>query len=207
MVFEVFWNIILGVVGSIISSVIVSRVFLLQGDNQKQLEILEANVNKISYIHGELSVLRKVVEIIHDQDVNLRQRIAPYEEATDEDILDSQKTMDKVQCEILEMMKKDVDKTNVELGNLFLVNAEAMEVIRCCLEYVRKIQAMKNCSFASFDKLDVLYKNAKQQYETYAVSNRKRLIKQVISDPVMIVLYVIVLLIIVGAIISKIYGI
>lgn len=81
-----------------------------------------------------------------------------------------------------------------------------MKVIRCCLEYVRKIQSMQNCSFSSFDKLDVLYKNAKQQYETYVASNRKRLIKQIISDPVMIVLYVIVLLIIVGAIISKIYG-
>lgn len=48
MIFDILWNIILGVTGGIISSVIVSRVFLIQGDNQKQLELLETNINKIS---------------------------------------------------------------------------------------------------------------------------------------------------------------
>jgi len=42
------WNVILGIIGGIISSVIVSRVFFLHEDNQKQLEHLSANVNKKS---------------------------------------------------------------------------------------------------------------------------------------------------------------
>lgn len=152
MIFDILWNIILGVTGGIISSVIVSRVFLIQGDNQKQLELLETNINKISYIHGELSVIKKVAEIIHDQEIDMRNRVEPYEGASDAEILSSQRIMDDLQSEILGVLKKDIDKTNVELDHIFLVNQEAIVVIKSCLDYVQKIQAMKNCSFAVFDE-------------------------------------------------------
>ena len=120
MIFDILWNIILGVTGGIISSVIVSRVFLIQGDNQKQLELLETNINKISYIHGELSVIKKVAEIIHDQEIDMRNRAEPYAGASDAEILSSQRIMDDLQSEILGVLKKDIDKTNVELDHISL---------------------------------------------------------------------------------------
>lgn len=207
MIFDILWNIILGVTGGIISSVIVSRVFLIQGDNQKQLELLETNINKISYIHGELSVIKKVAEIIHDQEIDMRNRVEPYEGASDAEILSSQRIMDDLQSEILGVLKKDIDKTNVELDHIFLVNQEAMVVIKSCLDYVQKIQAMKNCSFAVFDELDKLWNNANKQFENYAISNKKRLLKQIATDRIMLVLYIIVFLIVIGAVAAKYLGI
>lgn len=207
MIFDILWNIILGVTGGIISSVIVSRVFLIQGDNQKQLELLETNINKISYIHGELSVIKKVAEIIHDQEIDMRNRAEPYAGASDAEILSSQRMMDDLQSEILGVLKKDIDKTNVELDHIFLVNQEAMVVIKSCLDYVQKIQAMKNCSFAVFDELDKLWNNANKQFENYAISNKKRLLKQIATDRIMLVLYIIVFLIVIGAVAAKYLGI
>ena len=195
MIFDILWNIMLGVTGGIISSVIVSRVFLIQGDNQKQLELLETNINKISYIHGELSVIKKVAEIIHDQEIDMRNRAEPYAGASDAEILSSQRMMDDLQSEIL------------GLDHIFLVNQEAMVVIKSCLDYVQKIQAMKNCSFAVFDELDKLWNNANKQFENYAISNKKRLLRQIATDRIMLVLYIIVFLIVIGAVAAKYLGI
>lgn len=37
MIFNVLWTILLGVIGGIVSSLIVSRVFVIQGEYQQQL--------------------------------------------------------------------------------------------------------------------------------------------------------------------------
>ena len=49
MIFSALWNIILGIAGGIISSVIVSRVFLLQSKFQNCLDSLEFGLGKINY--------------------------------------------------------------------------------------------------------------------------------------------------------------
>ena len=72
MISSVLWDISLGIISGVISSVIVSKVFLIYGDNQKQLEILETNINKIDFIHGELSAMKKVTEVFHDQEIDMR---------------------------------------------------------------------------------------------------------------------------------------
>ena len=38
--FDVLWTILLGIVGGVISSVIVSRVFMIQGEYQQQVKFI-----------------------------------------------------------------------------------------------------------------------------------------------------------------------
>ena len=90
MIFDILWNVILGIVGGIISSVIVSRVFFLHGDNQKQLDHLSTNVCKINYLLGKLTAFMELAEAIHDDDIEMRNRVGLYEETTDDEILASQ---------------------------------------------------------------------------------------------------------------------
>ena len=205
--FDILCNIILGIVGGIISSVIVSRVFLLHGDNQKQLERLSTNVNKISFLHGELTAFMKVVETIHDDDVDLRNRVSPYDDATVDEILSSQKAMDDYQQGLLETLKEDVDKINIELENLFLVDTEAHDIVQCCIEFVHDIRGMNHLTFAAFDKLGELREKINEMFREYVSANKKRLMKQILTDPVMIVLCIVVLVIVIGAIIAKNIGI
>lgn len=205
--FDILWNVILGIVGGIISSVIVSRVFFIHGDNQKQLEHLSTNVNKISFIHGELTAFMKLVESIHDDDVEMRNREVPYDNASDDEILASQKTMDDYQQRLLETLKEDVDKINIELENLFLVDIEAQEVVQHCIRFVHEIRGMNYLSFAAFDELGKQRNKINEMFREYVSNNKKRLLKQIVKDPVMVALCVIVLGIILGAVVAKAFGI
>ena len=205
--FEILFNIILGVVGGIISSVVVSRVFLLHGDNQKQMERLSINVNKISFLHGELTAFMKVVEAIHDNDTDMRNRVAPYDDASDDEILSSQKAMDDYQQGLLEMLKEDVDKINVELESLFLVDIEAQEIVQRCIEFVHDIRSMSYLSFAAFDELGEVHNIINERFLEYISKNKKHLVAQILKDPVIITSYVIVSVIVIGAIVAKVFGI
>ena len=205
--FDMLWNVILGIIGGIISSVIVSRVFFLHGDNQKQLDHLSANVNKISFIHGELTAFMKMVETIHDDDVEMRNRETPYDNASDDEIRASQKMMDDYQQGLLETLKEDLDKINIELENLFLVDIEAQGIVQHCIEFVHNIRCMNHLSFAAFDELGELRKKINEMFREYVSANKRRLIKQILKDPVMIALCVVVLVIVIGAVVAKTFGI
>ena len=207
MISSNLWNIFIGIFSGVISSIIVSKVFLIYGDNQKQLEILETNINKIDFIHGELSAMKKVTEVFHDQEIDMRSRANPYEGASDEEILSSQEMTDDLQKRILVMLKKDIDKINVELNHIFCVNQEAMVVIKSYSDYIRRIKKMKACTFSAYNEIDELWNRADKQFEKYARSNKKRLIKQIMTDPFLIVLCIFVLLIIVITVITQILGI
>ena len=207
MISSVLWDISLGIISGVISSVIVSKVFLIYGDNQKQLEILETNINKIDFIHGELSAMKKVTEVFHDQEIDMRSRANPYEGASDEEIITSQEMTDDLQKRILAMLKMDIDKINIELNHIFCVNQEAGVVIKSYSDYIRGIKKMKACTFAAYNEIDELWNRADRQFEKYARSNKKRLIKQILTDRFLIILCIIILLIIVTAAITQIFGI
>lgn len=207
MISSNLWNIFIGIFSGVISSVIVSKVFLIYGDNQKQLEILETNINKIDFIHGELSAMKKVTEVFHDQEIDMRSRANLYEGASDEEIISSQEMTDDFQKRILVMLKKDIDKINVELNHIFCVNQEAMVVIKSYSDYIRRIKKMKACTFSAYNEIDELWNRADKQFEKYARSNKKRLIKQILTDRFLIILCIIILLIIVTAAITQILGI
>ena len=74
-------------------------------------------------------------------------------------------------------------------------------------DYIREIKKMKACTFAAYNEIDELWNRADRQFEKYARSNKKRLIKQILTDRFLIILCIIILLIIVTAAITQIFGI
>ena len=66
--FNVLWNILLGTVGGIISSVIVSRVFFIQGEYQQQTKFVDGIIRKLATIRAYLSVCKSVFEVSYDED-------------------------------------------------------------------------------------------------------------------------------------------
>ena len=69
--FDVLWTILLGIVGGVISSVIVSRVFMIQGEYQQQVKFIENIIRKLGMIAGYLSACRAVFEVSYDQDMRI----------------------------------------------------------------------------------------------------------------------------------------
>ena len=54
-VFQLFWNLILGISGGIISGIIVSRIFLIQEDFQNQINSFDLLLRKLGYTSGMIS--------------------------------------------------------------------------------------------------------------------------------------------------------
>jgi len=74
-IFEMLWNLILGISGGIISSIIVSRIFLIQGDFQNQLNSFELLLRKLGYTSGMLFGIRTVQEFSYDSDIEIHKEM------------------------------------------------------------------------------------------------------------------------------------
>lgn len=74
-IFEMLWNLILGISGGIISSIIVSRIFLIQGDFQNQLNSFELLLRKLGYTSGMLFGIRTVQEFSYDSDIEMHKEM------------------------------------------------------------------------------------------------------------------------------------
>ena len=149
----------------------------------------------------------KLAETIHDDDIELRNRIEPYVDASDAEIIASQKKMDDYQQWLLETLKEDVDKINIELDNLFLVDIEAQKIVQRCIEFVHDVRSMNYLSFAAFNSLGELRDKINTIFKEYVSQNKKRLTRKILKDPVMITLHFVILVIVIGAIVSKVCGI
>ena len=61
-VFQLFWNLILGISGGIISGIIVSRIFLIQGDFQNQINSFDLLLRKLGYTSGMMEYVDSIVD-------------------------------------------------------------------------------------------------------------------------------------------------
>ena len=75
MVFNVLLTILLGVIGGIVSSLIVSRVFLIQGEYQQQLTFVAHIFRRIYYISAFLQSDKAIFEVSYDQDIEMKREM------------------------------------------------------------------------------------------------------------------------------------
>ena len=73
--------------------------------------------------------------------------------------------------------------------------------------YVNKIKSMQEAPFSLVDETTRLYNQAIDQFDRYKSKSGNRLVKRILTDKVMIFLFVVVLLIVVGVIVSNFFGV
>ena len=83
-VFQLFWNLILGISGGIISGIIVSRIFLIQGDFQNQINSFDLLLRKLGYTSGMLFGIRTVQEFSYDSDIKMHNEMEKEGISTEE---------------------------------------------------------------------------------------------------------------------------
>ena len=79
------WNLILGISGGIISGIIVSRIFLIQGDFQNQINSFELLLRKLGYTSGMLFGIRTVQEFSYDSDIKMHNEMKKEGISTEEE--------------------------------------------------------------------------------------------------------------------------
>ena len=211
MISGALWNIILGIAGGIISSVIVTRVFLLQSEIQNYLDSLEFGLNKINYLHGMMHVLKIILQQKFDEQEKKHSEMEKKGYKTEAEYYAAHKGIrwidaDELQKEIISKANAEADKIYDELRNMNVKGKEANKVMQAYVDYVTKIQSMKEVPFTLIDETTRLHDKAAAQFAEYKKKSSKRLMKRLFTDKVMIVLYIVVFVIVLASVATKIAG-
>lgn len=195
--FDVLWTILLGIVGGIISSVIVSRVFMIQGEYQQQVKFVESIIRKLGMIAGYLSACRSVFECSYDQDVLIENEMKEKGYKDEMEYYSAHKDKDWISVkDLLKTFKNEVSKT-VESAKKEILNSDIQDkelniLLRDINEHLHDISSAKEFNFFTINQFEKSQKEILKKFDNCKHISGKQLIKLILKDKLMIVLYILV---------------
>lgn len=179
-------NLLIGIIGGIYSSIIVSRVFLLRAELEEQLNILR----KKTYYFGTLTAFFDVTEMIlklqSDTSEEINEEIKQDPEyLKTHDII---RVSDVIKTMKLEMLDKTVEKICREDNPIVLKQKQFIELRNETEKIVRKYKDIKQFKFKTVDDSKKEIKELEQKYEMCLSKRNKYLVAKIFKDKVMIVL-------------------
>ncbi len=179
-------NLLIGIIGGIYSSIIVSRVFLLRAELEEQLNILR----KKTYYFGTLTAFFDVTEMIlklqSDTSEEINEEIKQDPEyLKTHDII---RASDVIKTMKLEMLDKTVEKICREDNPIVLKQKQFIELRNETEKIVRKYKDIKQFKFKTVDDSKKEIKELEQKYEMCLSKRNKYLVAKIFKDKVMIVL-------------------
>lgn len=210
--FSVLCNILLGVVGGIISSLIVSRVFLIQGEYQSQLKILDRYVNVINYTKGMFGGIRAVFESSYDMDIEIEKEMKKngyktenefYAANTNRRWISVERLLDTLLSETKKIPRSILD----EISNVSILDKELKSIYMDIREFLQEVISMKELTFSTINDMDKRCDELKTKYIDYKKTTTSVIMKKILKDKLMICLYVVLLVLIIGTLASYFWGI
>lgn len=194
-------NLLIGIIGGIYSSIIVSRVFLLREELEEQLNILR----KKTYYFGTLTAFFDVIEVIlklqSDTSDEIEEEIKQDPEyLKTHDII---RVSDVIRTMKLEMLDKTVEKICREDNPIVLKQKQFIELRNETEKIVRKYKDIKQFKFKTVDDSKKEIKELEQKYELCLSKRNKYLFVKIFKDKVMIVLCVLLIVLCVSILFSK----
>lgn len=194
-------NLLIGIIGGIYSSIIVSRVFLLREELEEQLNILR----KKTYYFGTLTAFFDVTEMIlklqSDTSDEINEEIKQDPEyLKTHDII---RASDVIRTMKFEMLDKTVDKICREDNPLVLKQKQFIELRNETEKIVRKYKDIKQFKFNTVDASKKEIKELEQKYEVCLSKRNKYLFAKIFKDKVMIVLCVLLIVLCTSVFIIK----
>lgn len=211
-IFEVLFNFLVGILGGIISSVIVSRVFFIQGEFQQQLRFVEQIVGKLGMLSGYFLAVKAVFEVDYDGELEMKQEMQQKGYKTEEEYYAANREKDWISKSallntFLMEMKKIIRRVKEEICNARIDDKQLTEILTSIMEHLSEMDKIKEFSFSQLHKFEKRQDEIANQYETYRKVSGKQLTKLILRDKTMIVLYVLVGIIIVCTIVTHCIGI
>ena len=184
-------NLLIGIIGGIYSSIIVSRVFLFREELEEQLNILR----KKTYYFGTLTAFFDVTEMIlklqSDTSDEINEEIKQDPEyLKTHDII---RASDVIRTMKFEMLDKTVERICREDNPLVLKQKQFIELRNETEKIVRKYKDIKQFKFKTVDDSKKEIKELEQKYEVCLSKRNKYLFAKIFKDKVMIVLCVLLI--------------
>ena len=205
IIFDILFNLLVGVLGGIISGVMVSRVFFIQGEHHQQLRFVEQIINKLGVLSGYFQAVRTVVD--YDGELKMQQEMCQKGYKTEEEYYAANKDKKWISKSallntFLVEIKEITNASKEEIYNARIVDKQLTEILTLIMVHLSEIDRIKDFSFSQLYELQKKQEEIVNRYEVYRQISGKQLIKLILKDKTMLVLYVLVGIIIVGVIVT-----
>lgn len=212
MVFNAFWTILLGVIGGIISSLIVSRILYIQNKHQEQVNFVDHIVRRIVDMSVLLNRARAVFEASYYEDGGMKREMEENGYKTEMEFYSAHnaaKTISEINA-----LKEDIDKKAKGIQSSILKKDPAeigdknlRYYLKEILAYTHEVIEVEGFSNASIDAFKERQNGLQDDYYDCVPLSGKTLAKLVFKDTCMIVLLCILALLIIVTIATKIMGV
>ena len=184
-------NLMVGIIGGIYSSVIVSRMFLLREELEEQLDILR----KRSYYFGTLiayfDLIEEILKLRNDTSKEIAKEIRRDPEYLEKnDIIRVSDVLNTLKVELLD---KSIEKICREDNPLVLKNKQFIELRDITIDTVRKYKNIEEFKFKTIDDSKKEINDLEKKYEICINRRNRYLVLQMLKDKVLIVLFVLLL--------------
>lgn len=214
MVFTILSTIVIGIIGGIISSITVSRVFLIQDEYRNQLESIRMIVRKLGAIAAMLDITKATLELSFDESVNIKKAIQKKDYKSQVELYGYKEgtmvALNDVFNIYREELKKTVDSVYSDISNLSNLSFQdnrLRELVHSINDYMQNIRELKEFTFSGINPLISAGKEVMKQYNDISRHTGKTIIKRVIKDKTMIIVFSVIGILIIGVIISYYLGI
>ena len=212
MVFNVFWTILLGVIGGIVSSLIVSRVFLIQNKYQEQLAFVTHIIQKLNYISAFLQSAKVAFEVSYDQDIEIDREMQEKGYKSEMEYYYAHKEIKWIKMsDLLDSFKKEIDYTAGTIKNEIIeshiTDVKMNDILQDLLNCVYEVSSVKELSFSSIRDFIKKEQALQERFDECSKASGKMLFKLILKDKLMMVLFIIVTLLLVGTIVTGLMNI
>ena len=207
MIFNVLWTILLGVIGGIVSSLIVSRVFLLQSKYQEQLSFVSHIFRRIHYISAFLQSSKAIFEVSYDEDIQMKREMREKGYKSEMEYYYAHKDKDWIKkSDVLDIFKKEISSTaktiHSEIADSHVEDLKLTQLLKDIMEYVHEVSSTKELTFSNIRNFMTKEQSLQEQYDICVHSSGKALFGLIVRDKLMIILMTIVVFLIIAVIVS-----
>lgn len=212
MLFNALWTILLGVVGGIVSSLIISRVFFIQGEHQRQINFVNGITRKLGYIAAFFQSIKTIFEVSYDQDTQMQKEMQEKGYKCEMEYYAAHPDKDWISKDgVIKLFQKEINKTTEFIKTDILNNPVKDDLLSKLMRdiqvYVHDVSSIKEYSFSNIGQLQKREQELLKQYDSYIQMSGKKLVGLVFKDKTMIALFVLIGILIAGTIITYNFGI
>lgn len=199
MLESILETILLGITGGVISSLVVSRIFMIDSAYREEIKTIEKFFFSTSYFSGIVDFSARLQEEIYDRERAVGSEITSEVKAWKimEGFLDG---------EGLLMLKTRAENLKTEMFGVYVKDKQLEEVRKGLEDLAIKISRMSKCTFGDLRECQDKISAIRKRFYFCMENRRKTFLSKVIFDKLMIALYIVIIVLIILFVISKIKG-
>ena len=197
-VWEILLSLSIGILGGIVSGVIVSRVFSIITMIYDQLRDFDKSINKLLSIHGMLTGIKQVTEFTYDSELKKEREMHEKGYKSESEYYSDHKEARWIDADVLIMnllneCKKFCDELNKNMSEILVGENDIQLFYRKIHQILSDILDIKEASFDNLRQIESEMGRINAEYDDYKKRLRKVYFRKIITDKLFIVISIVVI--------------